>query len=129
MTYVRKNYPELMEHVSHNLSPMAAISKRIKEADPRGEDRLYRAVHRKKLEIKQERVRPYVDSVLTFEELQALFDSRSIDPSELPEEVLDNASYYGRIFARSCGVTDAVRGDSGTGDYGFSYRSCYMRWN
>ena len=109
VTYVRKNYPELMEHVSHNLSPMAAISKRIKEADPQAKIVFIGPCTAKKLEIKQERVRPYVDSVLTFEELQALFDSRSIDPSELPEEVLDNASYYGRIFARSCGVTDAVR--------------------
>lgn len=98
-----------MEHVSHNLSPMAAISKRIKEADPQAKIVFIGPCTAKKLEIKQERVRPYVDSVLTFEELQALFDSRSIDPSELPEEVLDNASYYGRIFARSCGVTDAVR--------------------
>ena len=35
VTYVRKNFPELLEHVSHNLSPMAAISQRIKEADPK----------------------------------------------------------------------------------------------
>ena len=46
--------------------------------------------------------------MLTFEELQALIDSRDIDLSQLEEDVLDNASYYGRIFARSGGVSDAV---------------------
>jgi iron only hydrogenase large subunit-like protein len=51
----------------------------------------------------------YVDSVLTFEELQALIDSRGIDLTALDDDVLDNASYYGRIFARSGGLTDAVR--------------------
>ena len=53
-------------------------------------------------------MRPYVDCVLTFEELQALIDSRDLDLSKLPEDVLDNASYYGRIFARSGGLSDAV---------------------
>ena len=50
-----------------------------------------------------------MDVVLTFEELQALFDSRDIDLTTLEEDVLDNASYYGRIFARSGGLSDAVK--------------------
>ena len=49
-----------------------------------------------------------MDCVITFEELQALLDSRDIQPENLPESVLDNASYYGRIFARSGGVSTAV---------------------
>ena len=63
----------------------------------------------KKMEFQKESVRPYVDSVITFEELQALFDSRDIDIRTLGEEVLDNASYYGRIFARCGGLADAVQ--------------------
>ena len=51
----------------------------------------------------------YVDCVITFEELQALFDSRDIEITNLEDDKLTDASYYGRIFARSCGVTDAVR--------------------
>ena len=46
--------------------------------------------------------------MITFEELQALFDSRDIEIPELEEDVLDNASYFGRIFARSGGLSDAV---------------------
>ena len=46
--------------------------------------------------------------MLTFEELQALFDSKDMDITSLPEDVLDNASYFGRIFARSGGLSDAV---------------------
>ena len=63
----------------------------------------------KKMEFQREEVRPWIDSVITFEELQALFDSRDIDITALDEGLLDNASYYGRIFARSGGLTDAVR--------------------
>ena len=47
--------------------------------------------------------------MLTFEELQALFDSKDIDTTTLEEDVLDNASYFGRIFARSGGLSDAVK--------------------
>ena len=46
--------------------------------------------------------------MITFEELQALFDSRDLDITSLPEGVLDNASYFGRIFARCGGLADAV---------------------
>ena len=45
---------------------------------------------------------------MTFEELQALYDSREIDITTLDDDVLDNASYFGRIFARSGGLSDAV---------------------
>ena len=62
----------------------------------------------KKAEAQLENVKPYVDCVLTFEELQALFDSKEIDITTLEEDVLNNASYFGRIFARSGGLSDAV---------------------
>ena len=63
----------------------------------------------KKMEFKQEKVMPYIDTVITFEELQALFDSRDIDITTLEETDLDNASYYGRIFAKCGGLSEAVQ--------------------
>ena len=53
-------------------------------------------------------MRELVDCVITFEELQALFDSREIDLSSLEGEPLNNASYFGRVFARSGGLAVAV---------------------
>ena len=41
-------------------------------------------------------------------ELKTLFDSKEIDLTSLPGEALDNASYFGRIFARCGGLSDAV---------------------
>ena len=35
-------------------------------------------------------------------------DAYEIDMSVLEDDVLNNASYYGRVFARSGGVRDAV---------------------
>ena len=107
--YINKQFPELKEHISHNLSPAAAIAKYIKGTDPSSKIVFIGPCTAKKMEFQREEVRPWIDSVITFEELQALFDSRDIDITSLEEGLLDNASYYGRIFARSGGLTDAVR--------------------
>ena len=108
VSYVKKQFPDLTEFISHNLSPMATIAKRIKQDDPTAKVVFIGPCTAKKMEFKKEEVAPYVDTVITFEELQALFDSKNIEITTLPEEDIDNASYYGRIFARSCGLSEAV---------------------
>ena len=106
--YIEKSFPELLPFVSHNLSPMATIAKYVKEHEANCKTVFIGPCTAKKMEVQKESVKPYVDAVLTFEELQALFDSRAIDVTALEEDVLDNASYFGRIFARSGGLSDAV---------------------
>jgi [FeFe] hydrogenase (group B1/B3) len=108
VTYVQKVFPDLAPFVSHNLSPMATLGKYIKSNDPGSKIIFIGPCTAKKMEIVNEKVAPYIDITLTFEELQALFDSKDIDITTLGLDVLDNASYYGRIFARSGGLSDAV---------------------
>lgn len=106
--YIKSAFPNLVPHISHNLSPMATLAKYIKETDKDAKVVFIGPCTAKKAEVQLDHVKPYVDSVLTFEELQALYDSKDIDITVLEEDVLDNASYYGRIFARSGGLSDAV---------------------
>ncbi len=106
--YIKTAFPDMAEHISHNLSPMAALSKYIKDTTPNAKCVFIGPCTAKKAEAQLDSVKPYVDAVLTFEELQALFDSRDFDIVNLEESVLDNASYFGRIFARSGGLSDAV---------------------
>ena len=108
VAYVKSAFPQLTQHVSHNLSPMATLAKFIKEMDKSAKVVFIGPCTAKKAEVQLEQVKPFVDVALTFEELQALFDSRDIDITTLAEGVLDNASYFGRIFARSGGLSDAV---------------------
>ncbi|MEG0270517.1 MAG: 4Fe-4S dicluster domain-containing protein [Clostridia bacterium] len=108
VTYIEKTYPALKKYVSSNLSPMAEVARFIKKTDPTAKIIFIGPCTAKKHEAQLERVKPYIDCVLTFSELQAWIDSRDIDMSALEEGVLDNASFYGRIFARSGGLTDAV---------------------
>ena len=125
--YIEKQFPVMKEHVSHNLSPMATIAKYIKETDENAKIVFIGPCTAKKMEFHKERVKPYIDSVITFEELQALFDGREIDITKLEEDVLDNASYYGRIFARSGGLADAVSqalSEHGIEDFKYDPISC-----
>ena len=106
--YVEENFPDLVPFISHNPSPMTAIAKYIKGTDPTAHMVFIGPCTAKKMEVQRDTVRPYVDAAMTFEELQALFDSRDLDITTLPEGMLDNASYFGRIFARSGGLSAAV---------------------
>ena len=108
VSYIEKSFPDLLPYVSHNLSPMGAIAKYLKEHEDPCKVVFIGPCTAKKAEVKKDSIKPYVDAAMTFEELQALFDSKDLDITTLPEDVLDNASYYGRIFARSGGLSDAV---------------------
>ena len=106
--YIKSQFPEAVDYISHNMSPMATLAKYIKDTTPNAKVVFVGPCTAKKAEAQLAKVKPYVDTVLTFEELQALFDSRDLQIETLEESVLDNASYFGRIFARSGGLTDAA---------------------
>ncbi len=106
--YVQINFPELAQYVSSTPSPMVMAGRLIKAMDPSAKVIFVGPCTSKKFEFKQEQAKDYIDCVLSFEELQAFLDARNIDVSTLPETSLDNASYYGRIFARSGGLSEGV---------------------
>lgn len=108
VNYVKSTFPDLVPYISHNLSPMATLAKYIKENDTKAKIVFVGPCTAKKKEIQLDEVKDYVDAVITFEELQALFDSQDIDITTLEEEQLNDASYFGRIFARSGGLAEAV---------------------
>lgn len=125
VSYIEKSFPALLPFVSHNLSPMATIAKYIKEHEAPCKVVFIGPCTAKKAEVKKDSVKEYVDTAMTFEELQALFDSKDLDITSLPEDILDNASYFGRIFARSGGLSDAVaEGLKEHGDTDFELKPC-----
>jgi iron only hydrogenase large subunit-like protein len=98
------------------------LAKYIKDSDPSSKVVFIGPCTAKKAEAQLEEVKPYVDVVLTFEELQALFDSKDIDITTLSEDVLDNASYVFAcsdalahyvmmMYAVACGEDISVLGD------------------
>ena len=87
---------------------MAETGKLIKEQDPDARIVFIGPCTAKKGEVRKPEVHRYVDYVMTFEELQAMIDSKDIAVDQLPETDLDTATYYGRVFARTGGLSEAV---------------------
>ena len=127
VSYIEKAFPEMKPYISHNLSPMATIARYLKERDETAKVVFIGPCTAKKGEAQKPEVRPYVDAAMTFEELQALFDSREIDITTLEEGVLEEASYFGRIFARCGGLAEAVAQgirEHGSTDFELKATSC-----
>lgn len=106
--YVQKQFPQLEKYVSENPSPMVECAKLIKKQDPNAKVIFIGPCVSKKKEAQKPNVKPYVDNVITFEEMQALIDSRDIDFEQLEGTPIKSASYFGRVFARVGGVGEAV---------------------
>ena len=120
--FVEKNYPHFKDNISKNLSPMATIAKWVKDHEPNCHIVFIGPCVAKKKEVQLEPVKSIVDYTLTFEELQALIDAKGIEIEKLEETKLDDASYYGRIFARSGGLTEAVR--QALSEHGLDFDYC-----
>lgn len=106
-----KNYfPDLIDSVSNELTPMVATARSIKKKEPDVKVVFIGPCAAKKLEAMRRSVRSEVDFVLTFEEMSGIFDARQVDVSALEEDPdgVSDASVDGRNFAVSGGVAKSV---------------------
>lgn len=102
---IRKHYPQLMEHVSTTVSPMIANVRYILDKHPGAFIVFIGPCIAKKEEAKMMEA---PDAVMTFSELDALFEARRIDPNECEEEESNDATSYGRRFGATGGVSASV---------------------
>ena len=105
---IRKIYHQLMPHVPGAVSPMIACARTIKTLYPEAKTVFIGPCIAKKSEAKEPDLAGDVDFVLTFQEVQDIFDFARINPAELPEDDRDHSSRAGRIYARAGGVSEAV---------------------
>ena len=105
----KKLFPEYADCISMALTPMVLTARLLKEKEPDCKIVFVGPCAAKKLEASRKSVRSYVDFVLTFEEVQGMFDAKNVNFKELPDgEPLKQASSDGRGFAVSSGVAAAV---------------------
>ena len=107
----KKLYPEFADYISMALTPMVITARMVKKDHPNARIVFIGPCSAKKLEANRRTVRSDVDFVLTFEELQGIFDARDIDFSKLeanPEDEMDEGTGMGRGFAVGGGVAAAV---------------------
>ncbi|NLO14277.1 MAG: 4Fe-4S binding protein [Clostridiales bacterium] len=107
--FARKAQPSLSHCIAKTHTPMVASARKIKEEHPSARVVFIGPCVAKKLEALDDEVRPFVDYVITFEELMGLFSARQIELSDLEEVDLNSqASKDGRNYAVAGGVADAV---------------------
>lgn len=105
---IRRIYHELMPHVPGAVSPMIACGRVLKRIHPDAVTVFVGPCLAKKKEAREPDIADAVDYVLTFEELQEIFDAADIRPGELGEDEKEHASAAGRLYARTGGVSQAV---------------------
>ena len=106
---VKKQFPDLAERVSEELTPMVATARSIKVNHPNARVVFIGPCAAKKLEASRRTVRSFVDFVITFEELAGMFDAKHINLEEIEElPVKIKATGAGRGYACSGGVAGAI---------------------
>ena len=103
-----KQFPQMINSVSNELTPMVATARMVKEAKPEAKIVFIGPCASKKLEASRTNIRSDVDFVITFEELDAMFIAREIDFSILPDEEVNDATSAGRGYGVAGGVASAI---------------------
>lgn len=107
---IRRVYKDLMPHVPGAVSPMVACGRTIKVLHPEAITIFIGPCIAKKAEAREKDISDAVDFVLTFQEVQDIFEYAGIDPGKMEESEKDHSSRAGRIYARTGGVSEAVKG-------------------
>jgi len=106
---IEKLYPSEIHKISMTLTPMVFTARMVKKQYPGCKVVFVGPCAAKKLEAIREDIRSDVDFVLTFEELQGMFEAKEVDFDTIPEtDVLHEGSAAGRGFAVAGGVAGAV---------------------
>ena len=105
----KKFFPEMIDQISQELTPMVATARTIKKEHPNAKVVFIGPCAAKKLEASRRTVRSDVDFVVTYEELQAMFDAKEIDLSKYEaESSFHDATGAGRGYGCAGGVAEAI---------------------
>lgn len=105
----KKFFPETIDKISNELTPMVATARIIKQDHPDAEVVFIGPCASKKLEASRRTVRSDVDFVITFEELVGIFEAKNIVLSKMEaEDKLEGATGAGRGYGVAGGVASAI---------------------
>ena len=105
----KKFFPETIDNISNALTPMVATAREIKKEHPDASVVFIGPCASKKLEASRRTVRSDVDFVITFEELQGMFEAKGLLLDNMqPGEPLNDATGAGRGYGVAGGVASAI---------------------
>lgn len=106
---VEKIRPKVSNLLSPSVSPMIAMGKMLKHAEPDCRVVFIGPCIAKKAEAKRPDLQPAVDCVLTYKETKALLEAADVPlDGSLGHLEMEDASHDGRIYAHTGGVTEAI---------------------
>lgn len=105
----KKFFPETIDKISNELTPMVATARYIKEREPDASVVFIGPCASKKLEASRRTIRSDVDFVITFEELCGMFEAKGILLDEINAlDKVEDATACGRGYGVAGGVADAI---------------------
>ncbi|WP_378956439.1 [Fe-Fe] hydrogenase large subunit C-terminal domain-containing protein [Pelosinus sp. sgz500959] len=105
---IENKFPDLIEHISPSVSPMIASARVIKQFEPEAKVVFIGPCIAKKSEALLPDLKGAIDYVLTFQELATIFEAAEIDPVVQDDHEKAIASWSGRVYAYTGGVSAAV---------------------
>lgn len=105
---IENKYPELVEHISPAVSPMVASGRVLKTFYPTAKVVFIGPCVAKKSEALLPDLKDAIDFVLTFQELATIFEATGINPMDMEDDEKSMASWAGRVYAHTGGVSSAV---------------------
>ncbi len=108
----KKLFPQFKDYISMAMTPMVLAARLYKKDHPDVRIVFIGPCTAKKLEASRRTIRSDVDFVLTFEEMQGIFDAKGVVPAEMPvnpDEEFKTGTAQGRGFAVTGGVAAAVK--------------------
>ena len=105
----KKYFPDTIDKISQELTPMVATARSIKKKHPNAKVVFIGPCASKKLEASRRTVRSDVDFVITFEELNGMFDAKEIHVEAMEgSSSMHDATGAGRGYAVAGGVAGAI---------------------
>lgn len=106
---IRNYFKELVPHVPGAVSPMIAAGRVVKKIHPEAMTVFVGPCMAKKKEAREPDIADAIDYVLTFQEVHDIFEAAEISLAGIEEDEKEHSSRGGRIYARTGGVSEAVR--------------------
>lgn len=105
---IRKHFKDIAGHLPASVSPMIACGRIVKKLHEGCKTVFIGPCLAKKAEAREKELAGAIDCVLTFQELQDMFQVFRVDFSTLEGEEKEHAAKAGRLYARTGGVSEAV---------------------
>jgi iron only hydrogenase large subunit-like protein len=106
---IKKIYPNIYDFLSPSVSPMIASGRILKTLYEGAKVVFIAPCVAKKAEIKEPGLEGAIDYVINFKELKEIFNALNVNLHELQDDDKDQASFGGRLYGRTGGVSFSVK--------------------